>query len=129
MPRPGAIAATAILFTFLLMAASVVCLASGAASAMNDCGSEGSAMGTAALCPFMSVSVPAVASVMRVFGVVAVLIGTAAAALWFFLADRYAENFFMFMRQRRRDFPDAAHADVVLNLISDGILHARVFGL
>jgi len=117
----------AVLSVFLLMAGSVVCLASSQASTMVNCGNN---MGTGAICPFMSASVPAVASASSAMKVLAlttalvVLIGFAASHL---AEDNDARKFHLFSRQRNSELPLGVQSNVVLGLISDGILHSRVF--
>ena len=115
-----------VLVAFTLMAGSVICFASGQASVMNTCG-NGSVSG--AICPFMSASVSAVAntsSVARILGLVAALLLVVGFTLRSSFENGHAEKLFAFARER--DLAIGRRSDVVLNLISDGILHSRVFG-
>ena len=116
------------LVAFALMAGSVICFASGQASVMSDCGGS---MAPAGMCPFMSVSVPVITNAVfaiRTLGLVVVLFFAARLLLRHSIADDYAKKFFIIARERKRNPVIGRRADAVLNLISDGILHSRVFG-
>ncbi len=112
-----------ILVIFTAMAGSVICLAMAQAS---DCGGN---MQPAAMCPFMSVSIPAVAngiSGVKVLNLVILLVVAVGTALGFFLIDR-SKKLFISAYERKREISIGTHANIVLNLISDGILHSRIF--
>ncbi len=117
-----------VLTAFVLIAGSVVCFASGQANMMSNCGNS---MATGAMCPFMSISVPAVANTLtaaRVLGFMVALLLVVGFVLKSSFENGYADRFFAMAHERRRDFAVGRRSDVVLNLISDGILHSRVFG-
>jgi hypothetical protein len=117
-----------VLVTFVLMAGSVICSASGQANMMNDCGNG---MTTGAMCPFMSISVPAVtntATATRVLGIMVALLLVVGFVVKSSFENGYADKFFAMARERTRDSAIGRHFDAVLNLISDGILHPRAFG-
>lgn len=122
------IVGTIALVAFVLMAGSVICFASGQASVMSNCGDS---MAPTAMCPFMSVSVPAVTNAifsMKLLGFVVALFFVA----WFMFrhsfGDDYAKKLSLVTRERKRNSVIGRYSDIVLNLISDGILHSRVFG-
>ena len=128
MKISGRIVGMIVLAAFTLMAGSVICFASGQASMMDNCGNG---MTTGAVCPFMSVSVQAVAdasTVTRVLGLVVALLFVVGFALKSSFENDYAEKFFTVAHERTRDSAIGRRSDVVLSLISDGILHSRVFG-
>lgn len=110
------------LVAFALLASSAVCLASAQVSAMNDCSTTHG--GAAPMCPFMSVSVPAVAIGVTLAGLVAVvlsLIIQAAASKQNFSQVSFARY------ERRRAGSRAAFFDPVTSLISRGVLHSRIY--
>jgi len=116
------------LVAFMLMAGSVICVASGQASMMDACGNG---MTTGAMCPFMSVSIPAIANTSvatRILGLVAALTLIIGFVIKSSVENGYANKFFAMAHERTRNSAIGRHSDVVLNLISDGILHSRVFG-
>ncbi len=116
------------LFAFALTAGSVVCFASGQASVMHDCGDG---MQTAAACPFMSVSVPAIANIttaMKVLGFVTMLILIMGFIFGLLTGNNRVKKYLIFAYERKRDAVIGWCSDIVLNLISSGILHSRVFG-
>jgi hypothetical protein len=116
------------LIAFTLMAGSVICLASGQANMMNSCGNG---MTTGVVCPFMSVSVQAIAStstVTRVLGFVVALLLVVGFVIKSSFENGHADGFFAMAHERTRDSAVGRRSDVVLNLISDGVLHSRVFG-
>jgi hypothetical protein len=112
---------------FALMAGSVVCLVTAQASVMGGCGGG---MGAAAMCPFMSASVPAVTSAtatMKTLGLVLALFFAVGFAIKTSALNIYNGKIFAFARQRKGDLPIGQRSNVVLNLISEGVLHSRVF--
>jgi len=119
------IAAAFALATFLLVAVSVICLASGQPSLMTDCGGQ---MGGTAMCPFMSVSIPATIGDSFGKGIVFafILLAVFAVAL---AIHRNDPSEIMALQQCRHshDNPPISFSNSVLKLISKGILHSRVF--
>ena len=116
-----------VLIAFALTAVSVVCSATAQASVMGDCGNG---MAPAAICPFMSASVPAVVGVSPIMKVLGLMMALGAAAIFMFgfsFANDRAKKLFISAYERKRDVVTGRRTDTVLNLISDGILHARVF--
>ena len=115
----------AALAMFALMAGSVICFASGMPAAMADCGGQ---MSAAAVCPFMSVSVPAVTKAAP---------GNETAMMFLVLVLAMAVGFGAILsrqdaapqRPGAHQFqgPPLSFLDSVIRLISAGILHARVF--
>jgi len=125
MKVSGRIIGIIVLVSFALMAGSVVCFASGQANVMDNCGNG---MTTGAICPFMSATVQAIAntsSAARILGLVALLLIVGFVSRHS-SEDGRAEKFLAIARER--DPATGRRSDVVLNLISDGILHSRVFG-
>ncbi len=116
------------LVAFTLMAGSVICLASGQANMMNSCGNG---MTTGAVCPFMSVSVQAIANtstVTRILGFVVALLLVVGFVIRSFFENGHADEFLAMAHEQARNSLIGRRSDVVLNLISDGVLHSRVFG-
>ncbi len=114
-----------VLVAFALMAGSVVCFASAQVAPMGDCG-NGMA-NAVSMCPFMSVSVPAVTNVPTVALLVAFFL-TVLVAFGFSIDDGYARKFFAYAEGWARDLAPGRRFDVVISMISDGVLHARTFG-
>ena len=120
-----------VLVAFTLMAGSVICFASGQANMMDTCGNGGV---SGAMCPFMSVSVSAVANTSpatRIFGLVAALLLVVGFVFKFSSENGYANKLVALSGDgvhERRDLAIGRRSDTILNLISDGVLHSRVFG-
>jgi hypothetical protein len=115
-----------VLVIFLLVAGSVACLA--ATQGMPMAANCGGGMASAAACPFMTVSIPAVTA-----GLVArnlILVIGLLVAIGFSVSvarDIDASNKRLFVFARAGDAPTGRRSDVVLDLISRGVLHSRVF--
>lgn len=106
------------LAAFALVAGSVVCLASGQPSVMADCGNQ---MNGAAFCPFMSASIPTVASAIVVLAAIFVIVATIRISV-------RPEAAALAGRANSFESPPRAFLDSTLELISRGVLHSRVFG-
>ena len=121
--------ASVALTAFILMAGSIVCLASGQPTVMGDCGSQ---MQGAAMCPFMSNSVPTVlaASFGKQVALVLLLV-LVVLALQSAASDGQRLQTVGLSRYRRQSIetPPASFLNTVLQSISSGILHSRVVGL
>lgn len=115
-----------VLTTFAFVAGSVVCLASGQPSAMTDCGNQ---MNAAAMCPFMSVSIPTTtaASFGKTMSVILLLTLLVIAAIGVAQTDR-REVTTLSRYWHSPNRPPRSFLDPALNLISQGILHSRAFG-
>jgi hypothetical protein len=61
-------------------------------------------------------------------GLATVLLLVVGFALRSSFGNGYTEKFFAVLHERMRDLAVGRRSDIVLNLISDGILHSRVFG-
>lgn len=117
-----------ILFAFIGMALSVVCLASLPMNAMDNCPNGG--MG-ATLCPFMSASVPAIVNAtpsVRTIAFALSLVFALFLVSGLFLKNRhYLAGVPTFIRRQREKGFSTNVFNVVLELISNGILHPRIF--
>ncbi len=117
MPGVQKIVGAFVLAAFALMAGSAICLASGQPSVMTDCGSQ---MNGSAMCPFMSASIPTVMSVIVVLTFVFVAIAAV-------VEDGRSESMALARYQNNSGPPPISFLDSTLKLISQGILHSRVF--
>ena len=109
------------LVAFVLLASSAVCLASVQVSAMNDCSTGHGA--AAAVCPFMSVSIPAIAT-GATLAIVIILLFVAIETI----VDTQALAGISFQTyNRRRTGFHASSFGPVISLISRGVLHSRVY--
>lgn len=117
-----------ILVAFVFAAASVICFASGQPNAMADCGNQMD--GAAALCPFMSASVPAAAAAS--FGKEMALVPILLTVLIAFAAvyeNNFREPMALARYRHSHELPPAvSFLNPTLKLISQGVLHSRVFG-
>lgn len=111
---------------FVLVAGSVVCLASGEPALMSDCGNQ---MNGIAMCPFMSASLPIIAAtsfkteISVILAISLALVGIAA------VLDNDRRKTVAFSRYVHSDErPPISFLNSTLRLISQGILHSRVFG-
>lgn len=116
-----------VLAAFALVAGSVVCLASGQPSVMVDCGNQ---MSEATICPFMSVALPTIATASLGKEVVLILTVVLAgiAVVRIIEADQRQDA----TLSRYWDSPDSppiSFLNFTVRLISQGVLHSRVFGL
>ena len=125
MPGSRKIASVIIISVFTALAVSAVCLAAGQPSLMTDCGNQ---MGSTAICPFMAASVPALADLSVAHYIVIVLtlaIFTAAAAI-VVAASAHREPVRLRYGPLRTPI---SYSNFVLNSISEGTTHARVYDL
>jgi hypothetical protein len=114
-----------VLAAFFLVTVSVICLASGQPSAMTDCGHQISA---GMMCPFMSVSIPAIvtASLGKAMVMILVLV------LMFIVVavvngNDHLERASLFRSRSGTGLPPVSFLNSTLKLISEGVLHPRVF--
>lgn len=118
--------ATFVLAAFVLVAGSVICLASGQPSAMTGCGDQ---MNGAAICPFMSMSLPTVAAVSMGREIAVVLtLALFAAIIAAVRATDHQEAVALSRLRFTAEKPPLSFLNSTLQLISQGVLHARVFG-
>jgi hypothetical protein len=114
-----------VLAAFVLVAGSVICLASGQPGVMSDCGNQ---MSGAAMCPFMSASIPAVAAASlgetAAVLLVLALVFVAVAAV---REDSSREAIALSRYRHGPDLPPVSFLNSTLKLISQGVLHSRVF--
>ena len=118
----------AALAAFVFLAGSVVCLASGMPVAMTDCGNS---MGGVAMCPFMSASVPAVMAT-SFWTEIAIALATVvllAAAAGTSTTDSRRKFESRLREAYRLHGPPSSFLDSVIRLISQGVLHPRIFAL
>ncbi len=115
-----------IIVVLVLVAGSVVCFASGQPNIMMDCGNQ---MSGPAICRFMSVSLPAIIAV-SVAGESALILILAAvfSIIVSFHKDNRRKIAALSRRWHSQSSPPASFLNPVLRLISQGILHSRVFG-
>jgi hypothetical protein len=112
---------TFLLLSFALLASSAVCLASLQVGAMADCSTgHGEA---SALCPFMSASIPTIASGSAIIFLVTVFF----LVLGVLLGERESGAVSLRSYEQRKVESRAEFFDPVVGLISQGILHSRVY--
>lgn len=115
-----------LLIAFALVAISVVCLASGQPTVMSDCGNQ---MTGFALCPFMSASLPMITVAFlgkEMAAIIAIVLLVVVAA--FAAAHRFHFKEMTSVYSRRNsERPSLSFLNPTLRLISQGILHSRVF--
>lgn len=117
-----------ILAAFSAMAVSVLCLASIQMNAMSDCSSS---HGLPSICPFMSASVPAVFNIA--FSAEQIVASLMLLSVLFAISIRFnkentrIDKLLARVRQLKMDNLHNYSKDNVIALISNGILHSRVF--
>lgn len=119
---------------FLLFAGSVICLASGQPIAMTHCGDQMPSTATAAVCPYMSVSIPAINA--TAFGkdlaslLLIVIVAAFAVALPYARNNNGNDRATLIARSYtlRQGAPPASYLNATLDLISKGVLHSRIYG-
>ncbi len=118
-----------IFVSFAAVTASVLCLASAQPGAMENCGDM---QGTPTVCPFMSVSIPAVpnayGSFMRQFATI-LAFGALAAAFFVRNGKDRLDKLLLYIKAGRSTELYGRQANPILSLLSRGILHPRVFAL
>jgi hypothetical protein len=117
-----------LLVSFSIVAASVLCLASAQANIMDNCSNPS---GGATTCPFMSASIPAVInisdSIKQLVVVLAFTAALVATGLFLYNAKDKFGKLLIRMRQLERQRFQGKPVNTVLYLISQGILHPRIF--
>jgi hypothetical protein len=115
-----------VLGTFVLVAGSVVCLAAGQPGAMTDCGNQ---MSGIAMCPFMTVGAPTVTAASLGRELTAILILTFAFVVVSAIIEKDRHEALTLSRYRHSsERPPVSFMNSTIKLISQGVLHSRVFG-
>lgn len=119
---------------FLLFTGSVICLASGQPTAMTHCGDQMPSATAEAVCPYMSVSIPAIGA--NAFGrdlaslLLVVIVVALAVALPYARNNNGNDRAALIARSYalRQGAPPISYLNATLDLISKGVLHSRIYG-
>ncbi len=117
-----------ILAAFSVMAVSVLCLASIQLNAMSDCSGS---HGLPAICPFMSASVPVVFNasfpIEQIISALALMSVLFAVTIVLNKENARIDQLLARARQLKAGSFNNYSRDNIVSLISNGILHSRVF--